>query len=234
MGISLKKQVSAQSGSSPATKSPISLCDRHTDQCINRYCFDCDVSLCWKCPSAEHKNHHCSELGDIAETIDAGIKTANTKLNDIKSIMQRHDEERKLFNADMLRIEKDICDKAEELKNAIDSDKRVLLKQLSNKKQCKKQEFNSLKMDMENSTNVLEGYFDVCQLILNKSSYLEMFLLSRDVQQQQRKQVDEISYSSAPIGTLKMKFTPMSMGERLSDGINQNLVGDVTSCHQSG
>jgi len=163
------------------------------------------------------------------------MKIANTKLKDIKSIMQRQDDERKRFNDNMLRIEQDICNKAEKLKDAIDSDKRALLEQVLIQKQCKKQEFNNRQMDMENSTNALEGYIDLCQLILNGSSYLEMFLLTRDVQQQQRKQVDEISYSSVPIGTLKIKFTPVSMGERLSNDRTPNLVGRITPCsNQSG
>jgi hypothetical protein len=43
-----------------------SYCDKHPEEALKLYCFDCQAAICFMCFVEEHKSHKCSDVNKVA------------------------------------------------------------------------------------------------------------------------------------------------------------------------
>jgi len=133
---------------------PLSTCEKHPDEYLEIYCFDCKKPICVMCRiSLLHNKHKCSDVNQIADEfreqmasdvgkIDAGGDICREMLAKIK-------KEKNDFNEQLAKAEKEIGKKAEQLKQAIDDHKEKLIKKLSSMKQERMKEIESLRKKLK-------------------------------------------------------------------------------------
>ena len=41
-------------------------CDKHPEEALKLYCFDCEAAICFMCFVEQHKSHECSDVNKVA------------------------------------------------------------------------------------------------------------------------------------------------------------------------
>jgi hypothetical protein len=126
-------------------------CNKHLNETLKLYCFDCNEVICFTCFSTSHQSHECSEIDKVSQDFRSQMtgdiqnmgKTAKYCRDMIKEQEKNGDD----LNNVVSGIEKQICDMAERMKKMIDSEKSKLLQQLST---CKTNRMKQVQHVIEN------------------------------------------------------------------------------------
>jgi hypothetical protein len=111
-------------------------CDEHLTEALKLYCLECNEVIMFDVLCAtSHQSHKCSEIDKVskdfrsqmADDIQNMNKTAKCCLDLVKEQQKKRDD----FNDVVRGVEEKICDKAERMKNMIDSEKLKLMQELS-------------------------------------------------------------------------------------------------------
>ena len=52
---------------------PENMCDKHSDKCLEIYCFDCKVAVCIMCYMKSHNSHKCSDIKEVADDLSKHV-----------------------------------------------------------------------------------------------------------------------------------------------------------------
>jgi tripartite motif-containing protein 56 len=89
-----------------------SFCDKHPEEALKLYCFDCLTAICCMCFDEEHASHKCSHVNKVAAefrqqmTHDIGKMTES--ISKCREMLQMQEEQKKNFSSMVDVIEKEM------------------------------------------------------------------------------------------------------------------------------
>ena len=143
-------------------------CESHPSAKINFFCVDCEVSGCPICSTGKHDHHRCIDLNEMGSVIRDELKSMSRDLKANLSWMnvqfckekQLQEERQKHFS----EVSKEIIERGEVIKKAMDKQIENLLKQIEVvKKRCTKENELFAKKSknlMENTLSSFISYID--------------------------------------------------------------------------
>jgi len=143
-------------------KFPENMCDKHTDKCIEIYCFDCEEAVCLMCYIESHNSHKCSDIKKVAEDfgnqMSGNAEKLAAKVTECHELLKNIDENWSIFCNKAAETEKVICDRAEEMKRLIDDRKKSLLEQLALSRDKQLKETLNVHEEIERHQVVVESF----------------------------------------------------------------------------
>ena len=206
-----------------------SVCELHEQKVLDIYCAECKTVECAVCFIDGHKQHEGSHVSkyvdDFRKQIESNIETINqcssqtqmkkAELNKIKEDMQQKVE----------RLEVDVINRRDELKQFADSQANSLLQSLCSLSQSKLKEIQMEADDIDAHLSCLQSYSSYCQKMMAKGSASDICravsdLSVRAVELQEQCQ----SLTERKIQSFKVSFTKSEIEECLED---DNLIGEI-------
>jgi len=116
LGAELEQELIQLQGSS---------CDRHKDEQVKLYCYDCNKNICLVCFAAKHRNHSSGEITEVAETLTQRIDEDDTKMLSNISTIQLQSEKTKQevlkFSGQAHNVKKTIVEAGDAIKQLVDN-----------------------------------------------------------------------------------------------------------------
>jgi len=101
-----------------------SSCDKHKEEQVKLYCYDCDENICVLCFAVKHRNHISGEIPDVARTLRSRIEDDDAKiLSGINTVRQQSDQTKlnvKMCVGQVDSIEELVLEAGEALKGFVD------------------------------------------------------------------------------------------------------------------
>ena len=86
-------------------KFPETPCDKHKEESLKYYCFDCKTAVCMTCYVEGHSSHTCRDVkvvaGDLAAHLTTDAKGIEAKIGDCESMISKMDEEDRVLIDDV-------------------------------------------------------------------------------------------------------------------------------------
>jgi len=102
-----------------------SSCDKHKDEQVKLYCYDCNENICLMCSAVKHRNHNSGELPEVAESLRPAIDEDDTNILSGISRVQKQskqtDQEVQKFTIQVESVEKMVLEAGEAIKRLVDS-----------------------------------------------------------------------------------------------------------------
>jgi len=141
---------------------PENICDKHSDKCLEIYCFDCKMAVCTMCYIKSHNSHKYSDIKEVAEDfskqMSANAESLSTKVTDCKTVLKNIEVNEDEFCNSVAATEKLICERAEKLKQLIEDHKQSLLEELSVSKERQLKQTRNVREEIERHQIVLENF----------------------------------------------------------------------------
>ena len=101
-----------------------STCDRHKDEQVKLYCYNCNENICVVCFAVKHRNHSRGEITEVAETLTPRIDEDDTKILSKISTVQLQSEKTKQqvlkFDGQADNVKKTIVKAGDAIKRLVD------------------------------------------------------------------------------------------------------------------
>jgi len=163
-------------------KFPENLCDKHADECIKIYCFDCKEAVCMMCYIKSHNSHSCSDIKEVAEDLGKQMSSSAKKLADkvaeCQAVLKDFEAHERSFCNKVAEAKKLICDRAEELKQLIEAHKQSLLEQLFVAKDKQLKQMANVREEIERCQVVVENFIRYCSEVKEKGTTCDIARLA--------------------------------------------------------
>jgi hypothetical protein len=115
----------------------IFFCDKHPAKAIEVYCLNCREAVCLTCFVDSHQSHKCSDVNKVADEfrqqMTNDIENMREVVRKCHSALEEQEKKRDSFSNNVKEIEEIICERAEQLKKIIDSEKQKLLQAVASR-----------------------------------------------------------------------------------------------------
>jgi len=109
-------------------------CAKHQDEVLKWYCLECKESTCGTCFIQSHKSHDYSDIISVADErrkiMNQDIKMVVETVAACRGIIQEQEEKYGKLSSRLAVVKREICDYAELLKQNIEREKYILLKEV--------------------------------------------------------------------------------------------------------
>jgi tripartite motif-containing protein 2/3 len=206
-------------------------CEKHTDKILEVYCLKCEVVLCMMCFIKQHQGHECCEVSEVADNFRS-VMTADVG-NMIQSIEYFQEaaagvnKEKERFLQNVKQVEGEICERADQLKALVDTDKRKVLGGLE---VMKRERLKAI----ENTLQEVEQHIAVINSLKRYVHELNQSGNASEIAREQsalHNRTNEL-LASTSVDSLVSQFTAVDIvfATRLtSNEENSNMVGSVCS-----
>ena len=152
MKLHLRQNIVSQS-------SQADLCETHGRE-IRMFCIECKDVICKMCVAASHRRHECVNISNIVDEfrhqMSADIKVASGVVDNCISTTNMISSDRQTFIEQIEKTEQAICNRAEELKRAIDCQKLNFVSELMVIKQERLKHVGQVTYDLEQHVSLLK------------------------------------------------------------------------------
>jgi len=164
---------------------PENVCDRHSDRCLEVYCFDCKLAVCTMCYIKSHNSHKYSGIDKVAEDLSkqmsANAENLTAKVAKCKTVLKNIAESEDKLCTSVAETEKIICERAEKLKQFIEDHKRSLLEQLSVSKDKQLKQTRNVCEEIERHQVMLENFIRYSNEVKTKSTACDIAKLANEL-----------------------------------------------------
>jgi hypothetical protein len=116
----------------------VTVCDKHPPETVKPYCLTCKETICMKCHAELHLSHKCSDvnkvLDDLRQQMTVDIENITVVIKQYHDALKEQEKNKDDFSNTVEEVEKEICERAEQLKRMIDSEKQKLLQDVASRK----------------------------------------------------------------------------------------------------
>jgi len=163
-------------------KFPENICDKHADECLKIYCFDCKVAVCTMCYIKSHNSHKCSDIKEVAEDLGKQMSSNAANLADrvteCQTVLKNIEENERKFCNIVSETEKRICERADKLKQLVEDHKQTLLDQLSVSKDKQLKQTATVREEIERHQIVLENFIKYSREMKQKGTASDIVKLA--------------------------------------------------------
>ena len=143
-------------------KFPETSCDKHPDEILKIYCFDCKIAVCMMCYIKGHNSHKCSDVkevaGDLVTHMSADTKGIKVKIEDCKSMVKKIDEEDLVLIDDVENAKKKVDEKVEKMKQLIDQQRSEVLDKLDAAKSRQLKANENVKEELRRQIVIMKSF----------------------------------------------------------------------------
>ena len=205
---------------------PENMCDKHSDKCLEIYCFDCKMAVCMMCYIKSHNSHKCSDIKEVAEDLSkqmsANAENLTGKVTECKVVLKDIEENENQFCNSVTETEKLICERAEKLKQLIEDHKQSLLEKLSVSKDRQLKQTTNVREEIERHQIVLENFIRYSSEVKKKGTACDIAKLASELNTKS-KQLQEFSiHESIDYNVMEVQLTL----PQADDDLN-HLFGDL-------
>ena len=184
------------------------------------------------CYIKSHKSHKCSDINEVAEDLgkemSGSVKKLAAKVSECQTVLENIDENEKKFCNSVAVMEKQICERAEKLKQLIENHKKSLLDQLSIAKDRQLKQTANVRDEIERHQIVLENFIRYSTEVKQKGTAGDIAKLARELnaraEELQKFNLD--TDSSIDYKVTKVNFTAPATDDALNSMFG-NLAVDV-------
>jgi len=121
-----------------------SSCDKHSDEQVKLYCYDCDENICVVCFAVKHRHHTSGEIADVAPTLRPRIDDDDRRIlagiDEIRQQSERIKLDAKMCAGQVDSVENLILEAGDAAKRFVDAQiSEYLVKLQAVKSDCAKQ-----------------------------------------------------------------------------------------------
>jgi hypothetical protein len=211
-------------------------CDKHLNEALKLYCFDCNEVICMVCFATSHQSHKCSEIDAVSEDfrsqMTGDIQNMSKTAKDCRDLIKEQEKKRDDLNNVVRGIEKKICDMAEKMKKMIDSEKLKLLQELSTFKEDRMKQ-------VQHVVEIIEQHAQFADSLAKYTEELRSKGTASAVAQQIRALHDR-AYELVKFGHIKMEMNDLGSIEVTFDAAEipldetRQLLGTITWQRKNG
>ena len=212
-----------------ATDGKVSYCDKHPEEALTMYCFDCQAVTCCMCFDEQHASHKWSHVnkvaGEFRQQMTHDIGKMIESISKCREMLNEQEQRKKDFSSILDRIEKEICKRVEQLKQIIDSEKRVLMQEIETRKKERAKQIQHVIEDIEQHMSFATSLVKYTEEIRDKGT-------ASDIAQQRSAlhgradeliKLDNIHREINGLGLMEVTFE----AARIPVTSNQKLVGQL-------
>jgi B-box zinc finger/RING-type zinc-finger len=202
-----------------------SYCDKHPEKALELYCFDCQAAICFMCFVEEHASHKCSDVNKVAaefrQQMTCDVRKMIESVSKCREMLSVQEQRKKDFNFTLDGIETEICQRVEQLKKIIDSEKRMLIQEIVTKKKERAKQIQHVIEEIEQHMSFANSLITYTEEIRDKGT-------ASDIAQQRNAlrnrtdeliKLDNISHQVNGLGLMRVKFeaakVPVMSSEKL-------------------
>jgi len=215
-----------------------SYCGQHGAKLLEFYCFDCNVNICRDCFADEHTQHKCGIVRkvaqDFADSSKEDVQQVSSRISEFRAAMMQTDEgENELMRA-IYDVDASVKQKGETLRNMVDIQVNVLLRQLQTFQRASQKEVAGHRDGLELGIVAMESFTAYSRELMSKGSACDITRAAGGL----HARADELlkTYvSPADYCAPLVKFVPMNIDELTgSHGGDQNVIGRVLTSDIDG
>jgi len=192
---------------------PPTRCDKHKDDILKLYCFECKSAICMMCSAISHRNHECNDIDAVADDFRKQMAyDANDVAAGIDKCREMLDSIEKEKNEFIEQVEKTgvaIIEKAEQLKQMIDAHKEKLLNKLSSFKEKRMKEIQIAREEIERQLLSRESYKKYVDEVRQKGTACDIATAASSLRERadELQKNDDAERTLADLGHVDVTFT---------------------------
>jgi len=211
-----------------------SSCDKHKDEQVKLYCYDCNENICVLCFAVKHRNHSSGEVQDVAETLRRRIDDDDTNiLSGISTIRQQleHTKEEALkFTGKFESVEKMVREAGEALKQLVDTQVGECLLELTSVKSQGAKQAEIVQERLQLALVAMESFHRYSRELLDKGRPSDITRAASELHKRATELLDN-DVTSVQYCPPHVTFTPADVTQltplQLIGKLNVNDSGDV-------
>jgi hypothetical protein len=213
-------------------KFPPPYCEKHRDEYIKIYCFDCESVSCMMCYIEKHNSHKCSDISKVSEEFRAEttqhVESLNRCIDNNRATVQSLENDKTLFSNRIGEIETEVCKKAQQLHDVIERHKQVLLNELDEIKKNRNKEVDNVRSEIEQHTSMVASLQIYMKQMNQKGSACDVVREANSLKSRFSELLNEattVEKSMESLGSVDVSFAPED--SKWKDDFN--AIGKVTA-----
>jgi len=211
-----------------------SYCEKHDDERIKMYCFDCNVYVCPMCCLEMHKTHKFEQtervIEEYSKSIDDDIKQITSRIEHCRGAACQLEAENKKTLDNIKTIELEVKERCKEIRQLVDRHESDLLQELQSLRSAVEEEVESHTDTLHLALAVMES-FKTGALEMRSKGSLSYITEAADVHERAKELLQTCIIPSEYCAS-SYKFTPGISDNLLRD--DQNFIGHVVKVEVSG
>jgi len=84
-----------------------SYCDKHKEEKVKLYCYDCNENICLMCSAVKHRQHKAAEIPEAAKTFSLQINSDNEQIwSQVRNVQEKSQEKQKKQSKFLREVDK--------------------------------------------------------------------------------------------------------------------------------
>ena len=160
-------------------------CDHHPTKVVKFYCRDCRITFCVSCYVTNHNNHQVSEkteyAGKLEKCLLSKCRDMEILMKEMKEQLETIEEYDKDFAEQIHKLEAQVIQTGEDVKQLVDDAVSDLMKQLDSIKLTYSSNSGMSKKELESRSVTLKEYYDSCQEIIDNADAFTIVRVADDM-----------------------------------------------------
>jgi len=149
-----------------------SYCNKHEDEQVKLYCYDCNENMCVLCFAVSHRNHNSGEIRDLADSFRPRIEEDDENvLSAITTVRQQSEKMKRDASAFACKVEdtkKKVVHAAKAIKCLIDKHAGLFLLRLQSVQSGSAKQFEVVEEELQQAVIALESFHTYSRELLDK------------------------------------------------------------------
>ena len=210
-------------------------CEKHEDERVKTYCFNCSMNVCAVCCHEDHKAHNYERIetviGQFSRSIDDCMKQITSRIESFRGVAAQLEAEnyKALENIELTELE--VKKRSEEIKQLVDRQENELLQELQSLKSAAEKDIKLHTDTLQLALTEMESFMTTILELRSKGSPSDITQAANDVHER-AKELLETYVIPSEFHAPSYKFTPVNVDELLI--FEQNIIGHLVEVVHSG
>jgi len=212
-----------------------SFCDKHPDERLKLYCFDCRGNICVMCFAVYHQQHKCGEVENVAKdfmiSIKSKIKPFPPRIFQFHEAVIQIEMANKRSLKTINEVECEVQERGNEIKRLVDDHVTKLMQELNEIRASSVKEAQTRRESFELALTALESFQAYASEIASKGSPCDITRAANDM----LVRADELLKThviSAAYRPPHIRFVSSNTDAMTARGKN-NIVGSLKQLHST-
>jgi len=229
------------SGKEIYTKYPSTFCEKHRDESLKMYCFDCTTTMCTLCYIQDHKAHKGAEVTEIESEFRAGlardVESVTTSMHKLDEKLKVVQSKRTSLREQVTKVETEISERADRLKKDIDVGKQKLVADLYELQACLEKQMDHLVEEIAQCMCLLEGLNKYTNELLKRGTACDVARHAESIHRRSETlgnvelvedECNKLSVVNVLLSQSNVTIDPTILGEVFDEGMS----GLICTCMQ--
>jgi len=209
-------------------KFPETPCDKHKEERLKCYCFDCKTVVCMMCYVEGHTSHKCSDVkkfaGDLVTNLTTDATGIEAKIGDCESMITKIDEEDCVLIDDVENAKKKVDEAAEKMKQLIDQQRKEVLDKLDAAKYRQLKANENVKEELKRQIVIMKGFVHYVEELKEKGSACD---IAKTAEGLRAKAEEFLKFNVEVDLPVDYTFTKVNFDAAFSENDVGRIFGDV-------